>query len=155
MLYSRGRPTSVILLLLMVVAELAPRAEPPSSAWPASSVPPRWSRARIGVAGRHRNSGGWMTGGQDRRWGRGPGPETGTRASTAFELDRVWSLRAARSTGVYETESQLVYRWPLTQPVLSSDTYHQRRERIWRGREERVVVGTHVCHQGLQTSCRS
>lgn len=39
-------------------------AEPPSSSWPASSAPPRWSRARIGVAGRRRNSGGSTKGGR-------------------------------------------------------------------------------------------
>lgn len=36
---------------------LAP-AEPPSSAWPASSAPPRWSHAKAGVVAQHRNSAG-------------------------------------------------------------------------------------------------
>lgn len=124
MLYSRGRPTSVILLLLMVVAELALAL---------SRHPPLGLHHLFRLVGAARglvSLGGVKVLEVGRRMARtgvgtGVGAGAGTGAGTAFELDRVWSLRATRSTGVCKTESQLIYRRSLTQPVLSSNTHHQ------------------------------
>lgn len=46
-------------------------AEQPFSFWPASSAPPRWSRAMTGVAGWHKRTAGWTThGGRGHRQSR-------------------------------------------------------------------------------------
>lgn len=91
MLYSRGRPTSVILLLLMVVAELALAL---------SRHPPLGLHHLFRLVGAAR--GLVSLGGVEVLEVRGlmTGAGVGAGAGSAFEFNGVWSLRSARSAGV-------------------------------------------------------
>lgn len=88
MLYSRGRPTSVKLLLLVVVAQLA---------LPLSRHPPLVLNHLFRLVGAAR--GLVSLGGVEILEVRGRG------AGSAVKFDRVWSLRAAGTAGIYEREA--------------------------------------------------
>ena len=121
-------------------AALAP-AERPFSSWPASSVPPRWSRARTGGAGWRRSSAGsTRCGGRGRRqsWPSSGGASRGRRAG-------VLRLGSGRVIGQW---AGLVGGGPASPEQHT----HRRLGVFWRGRDE---AGTHDGPRRLQTSCRS
>jgi hypothetical protein len=116
---------------------LAP-AERPFSSWPASSVPPRSSRARTGAAERRRSSASWRTGAGRARHQSRPSSGGGDR-----------DLRA----GV-RLASEVKGQWDGLVGVGPASPRHTYRKlgTVWRGREK---VGTHDGPQEFRTSSRS
>lgn len=118
-------------------------AEPPFSSWPASSAPPRWSRARIGAAGTRRSSASWRTAAAAAGEGR------------AHRRSRCWSGDENRDRRTCDhLHTGKVSRLSSSGPArTASCRLCCCSGVIWQS-SERVV--THVGHHpGLQTSCRS
>lgn len=135
MLYRSGRPTSVELLLLVIISQLA---------LPLGCQPPLVLLHLLGIVGAAR--GLVSLGGVEILEIRGR--VTGA-TSASSKPGRVWPARTARNSGFYKGGTALcqLVTGDVSRPGqqhLNSVNTHQSRGRIWQGREGKAVE-THVC----------